>query len=77
MIFIATGSEVPIALKAGEQLKERGIHSRVVSMPSWELFEQQPQEYRDRVLPPEIKARLAIEAGSSKGWHRYVGDQGR
>ncbi len=45
-------------------------------MPSWELFEQQPQEYRDRILPPEIKARVAIEAGSPLGWHRYVGDQG-
>jgi transketolase len=53
-----------------------GIHSRVVSMPSWELFERQPKEYHDQVLPPEIKARLAIEAGSPMGWHLYVGDQG-
>jgi transketolase len=76
LIIMASGSEVSIALKAQEQLKAQGIHSRVVSMPSWELFDRQPQEYRDRVLPPEIKARLAIEAGSPLGWHRYVGDQG-
>ena len=76
LIIMASGSEVSIALKAQEQLKARGIQARVVSMPSWELFEQQPQEYRDRVLPPEIKARLAIEAGSPFGWHRYAGDQG-
>jgi transketolase len=76
LILIATGSEVPIALEAREQLKARGIHSRVVCMPSWELFERQPKEYRDQVLPPEIKVRLAIEAGSPLGWHRYVGDQG-
>ena len=76
LILIATGSELFIALKAQEQLNTRGIHSRVVSMPSWELFELQPQEYRNQVLPPEIKARIAIEAGSPLGWHRYVGDQG-
>jgi len=76
LILIATGSEVSIALEALEQLKARGIHSRVVSMPSWELFERQPKKYRDQVLPPEIKARLAIEAGSPLGWHQYVGDQG-
>ncbi|MBI4765303.1 MAG: transketolase [Deltaproteobacteria bacterium] len=76
LIIMASGSEVSIALKAQEQLKARGFQARVVSMPSWELFEQQPQEYRDRVLPPEIKARLAVEAGSPLGWHRYAGDQG-
>ncbi len=76
LIIMASGSEVSIALKAQEQLKARGIQVRVVSMPSWELFQRQPQEYRDRVLPPEIKARLAIEAGSPLGWHRYTGDQG-
>ena len=76
LILIATGSEVSIALEAMEQLKARGIHSWVVSMPSWELFKRQPKEYRDQVLPPEIKARLAIEAGSPIGWHSYVGDQG-
>jgi transketolase len=76
LILIATGSEVSIALEAMEQLKAKGIHSRVVSMPSWELFERQPKEYRDQVLPTEIKARLAIEAGSPLGWHQYVGDQG-
>jgi transketolase len=76
LILLATGSEVPIALEAMEKLKIMGIHSRVVSMPSWELFERQPKEYHDQVLPPEIKARLAIEAGSPMGWHLYVGDQG-
>jgi transketolase len=76
LILMATGSEVVVALKAQEQLETRGIQVRVVSMPSWELFEQQPQEYRDRVLPPEIKHRIAIEAGSTMGWHRYVGNQG-
>jgi transketolase len=76
LILIATGSEVPVALEAMEKLTAQGISSRVVSMPSWELFEQQPQEYRDRVLPPEIKVRVAMEAGSPFGWHRYVGDQG-
>jgi transketolase len=76
LILIASGSEVLLALKAQEQLKTKGIHSRVVSMPSWELFEQQPQDYRNRVLPSEIKARVAIEAGSPMGWHQYVGDQG-
>lgn len=76
LILIATGSEIPIAIEAMEELKIRGIPSRVVNMPSWELFEQQPKEYHDQVLPPEIKARLAIEAGSPMGWHQYVRDQG-
>ena len=76
LILLATGSEISIALEAKEKLLTKGISSQVVSMPSWELFEQQPQEYRDRILPPEIKARVAIEAGSPQGWHRYVGDQG-
>ena len=76
LILIATGSEVQLALAAREQLEQRGIGTRVVSMPSWELFDSQPQEYRDRLLPPEITARLALEAGSSQGWHRFVGDRG-
>jgi transketolase len=76
LILIATGSEVSIALKAQEMLDSKGIHSRVISMPSWELFDLQPQEYRNQVLPPEIKARMAIEAGSQVGWHRYVGEHG-
>jgi transketolase len=76
LILIATGSEIPIAIEAMEKLKIRGIPSRVVNMPSWELFEAQPEAYRNQVLPPDIKARLVIEAGSPLGWHQYVGDQG-
>ena len=76
VILIATGSEVHVALAAQEQLAEQGVKARVVSMPSWELFERQPQSYRDEVLPPEVTARLAIEAGVPQGWHRYVGDGG-
>jgi transketolase len=76
VILIATGSEVHVALAARERLAEQGVRARVVNMPSWELFEQQPQSYRDEVLPPEVTARLAIEAGVPQGWHRYVGDRG-
>jgi len=76
VILMATGSEVPIALEALKKLKEKGVSARVVSMPSWELFDQQPQEYRDRILPPGIQARVAIEAGRTQGWYRYVGERG-
>jgi transketolase len=76
VILIATGSEVHVALVARRRLAEQGVRARVVSMPSWELFERQPQSYRDEVLPPEVTARLAIEAGVPQGWHRYVGDRG-
>ncbi|MGC8786229.1 MAG: transketolase [Anaerolineae bacterium] len=76
LILIATGSEVHLALEARAALEQQGIGTRVVSMPSWELFEAQPQEYRDSVLPPHVTARLAIEAGVSQGWCRYVGAQG-
>jgi len=77
LLLIATGSEVVLALEAQEKLaKERGIQARVISMPSWELFMEQPEEYRDEVLPPDVKARLSIEAGSSMGWSRWVGDKG-
>ena len=76
MILIATGSEVGLALAAREKLEEEGISTRAVSMPCWELFDRQPQEYRLRVLPPSVPARLAIEAGASLGWKRYVGDRG-
>jgi transketolase len=76
VILLATGSEVHMALEARETLSTREVRARVVSMPSWELFSEQPQEYRDRVLPPEIKARIALEAGSPMGWHRWVGDGG-
>jgi len=76
IILIASGSEVPLALESYEKLKEEGIAARVVSMPSWELFEKQPQSYRDEVLPPAVTARLAIEAAAPFGWERYVGLKG-
>jgi transketolase len=77
VILIASGSEVILALQAHEQLLAEGIRSRVVSMPSWDIFESQPQEYRDQVLPPGAKARVAIEQASTFGWERYVGASGR
>jgi transketolase len=76
LILIASGSEISLAVGARQKLEDQGISARVVSMPSWELFNAQPQEYRDEVLSPSIRARLAIEAGVAQGWHRYVGDQG-
>jgi transketolase len=76
VILIGTGSEVALCLKAYEDLKQEGIPARVVSMPSWELFEQQDQSYRDRVLPPDIVARVSVEMGSVVGWDRYVGTSG-
>ncbi len=76
LILIASGSEVQLILGAREQLAQEGIDARAVSMPSWELFQAQPQEYRDQVLPPEVKARLAVEAASPFGWCRWVGDAG-
>jgi transketolase len=77
VILIATGSEVHLCLDALEQLTSDGISARVVSMPSWELFEQQDQEYRDSVLPPSITARVAVEQASTLGWERYAGVKGR
>jgi len=76
VILVASGSEVILALQAYEQLLLEGIHSRVVSMPSWDLFENQPLEYRDKVFPPDVKARVAIEQASTFGWERYVGTTG-
>ncbi len=76
LILIATGSELSLAVAAREQLAAKNIRARVVSLPSWELFDEQPREYRDAVLPPRIARRLAIEAGSPQGWHRYVGMEG-
>ena len=76
LILIGTGSEVPLVMKAQEALKKEGIQARVVSMPSWELFEQQDQAYQHEVLPPSIRKRLAVEAGSPIGWHKYVTDEG-
>jgi len=77
VILIASGSELILAVQAHEKLVAEGIRSRVVSMPSWDIFEHQPKEYRDSVLPPAVKARLAIEQASTFGWERYVGDAGR
>jgi transketolase len=76
VILIGTGSEVSVALEARQQLAGRGIKARVVSLPSWELFEEQTREYRDSVLPPAILARVAVEAGVPQGWERYVGPFG-
>jgi transketolase len=76
VILIATGSEVSLALEARQQLAGRGIRARVVSLPSWDLFERQTQEYRDSVLPPTNLARVAVEAGVPQGWERYVGPFG-
>jgi transketolase len=76
VILIASGSELSLAVETHEQLCAEGVRSRVVSMPSWELFEHQPQEYRDSVLPPEVTARVAVEQGSTLGWERYVGPRG-
>ncbi|MBV1838089.1 transketolase [Acetobacter estunensis] len=73
VILIATGSELSLAVEAYEKLTAEGVAARVVSMPSWELFEEQPQSYRDEVLPPSVTARVAVEAASPIGWHRYVG----
>jgi transketolase len=75
-ILIATGSEVHLAVQAAALLKDRGIRTRVVSMPCWELFEAQPQEYRDAVLPPEVTARMSIEAAATLGWERWIGTCG-
>jgi transketolase len=76
LILIASGSEVGLALSAQQRLADQGIAARVVSMPSWDLFEAQPQEYRNEVLPASVRTRLAIEAGVAQGWHKYVGDRG-
>jgi len=77
IILIATGSEVCLAADAHEQLVAEGIRSRVVSMPAWDIFEHQTQEYRDSVLPPDVTARVAVEQASTFGWERYVGPTGR
>lgn len=76
IILIATGSEVELIVAAQKKLEERKIAVRLVSMPSWELFEMQPDEYKESVLPKSIKARLAVEAGVTQGWEKYVGEQG-
>jgi transketolase len=77
LILLASGTEVSLAVEAHERLAASGVASRVVSMPSWELFERQPAEYRERVLPSHVTARVAIEQASTFGWERYVGLRGR
>jgi len=76
VILIASGSEVHVALEAAEKIHQKGTSVRVVNMASWELFEGQANDYRNEVLPPETAARVAIEAGATQGWHRYIGDRG-
>ena len=76
LVLLATGSEVHVALEAGQRLADQGTSTRVVSMPCWELFEAQPQDYRDEVLPPDARVRLSVEAGVALGWQRWVGDEG-
>ena len=75
-LLLATGSEVNLAIEAQKVLREQGIEVSVVSMPSWDRFEKQSKDYKDTILPPHVKKRLAIEMGASLGWHRYVGDDG-
>ena len=77
IILIGTGSELQYALEAGEKLKAESVNVRVVSMPSCELFDHQPQEYRDKVLPPAVRKRVVIEAGATLGWYKYVGLDGK
>jgi transketolase len=77
VLLLATGSEVALCVAAHEQLVKEGIRSRVVSMPSWELFDDQPQEYRDAVLPPAVAARVSVEQASTLGWEHYIGSSGR
>jgi transketolase len=77
IILIATGSEVQLIFEAQQELQKETIDARVVSMPSWELFRMQDQSYRNEVLPPGIKARLAVEAAAPQGWGEWVGDMGQ
>ncbi len=77
VLLLGTGSEVSLCVAAHEDLLARGVRSRVVSMPSWEIFEKQPQDYRDAVLPPQVTARVSVEQASTFGWERYVGSGGR
>ena len=76
IVLIATGSEVALALRAADELAVKKVRARVVSMPSWELFGEQAQGYRDAVIPPAVKKRLAVEAGATLGWWKWVGDEG-
>ncbi len=77
VLLLATGSEVSLCVEAFEQLAKEGVNARVVSMPSWELFDRQDQAYRDSILPPAVKARVSVEMAATFGWERYVGTSGR
>ena len=77
VLLIASGSEVALAIEAFDRLSEEGVRARVVSVPSWELFELQGPEYRASVLPPDVTARVSVEQASTFGWQRYVGTAGR
>jgi transketolase len=77
VLLLATGSEVQFCVAAHDQLAAEGVKARVVSMPSWELFDEQPAEYRDAVLPPSVTARVSVEQASVIGWERYTGSTGR
>jgi len=77
VLLLATGSEVPLCVAAHELLDKEGVRSRVVSMPSWELFDRQDQAHKDSVLPPSVRARVSVEQASTLGWERYVGSTGR
>jgi transketolase len=77
VLLIASGSEVQLVIEAHEKLKAEGIRARVISMPSWDIFDHQPVEYQDSVMPPNVKARVVVEQGSTLGWERYVGQTGR
>ena len=76
LILVATGSEVDLIVEAQKRLQKEGIQTRLVSVPSWELFDIQAEDYRQTVFPPSVRPRLAVEAGATQGWHRYIGDQG-
>ena len=76
LILMASGSEVSLIIEAGIRLTSEGVNVRLVSFPSWELFKAQEESYQNQVFPPEIKARLSVEAGVSQGWERWVGDSG-
>jgi transketolase len=76
IILISSGTEIALAVEAAEELQGQNLSVRVVSIPSWRLFDMQPESYRHQVLPPDVWARVAIEAGAPQGWHRYVGERG-
>jgi transketolase len=77
VILMGTGSEVSLCVDAYEKLKTEGVRARVVSMPSWEIFEKQDQAYKDSVLPPSVSARVSVEMAATQGWDRYVGPKGQ